>query len=92
VDGQAAPVPAVVRSVAPAGDPTTHRFDVRADLRATSGLRSGLFARLLLPAAAAQPRLTIPAGAVLDRGGLSGVFVVAEGQAHLRWIAWSCLR
>jgi len=87
VDGQVTPIPAVVRSISPAGDPTTHRFDVRADLRSTTGLRSGLFARLLLPADAAPARLTIPTGAVLERGGLSGVFVVAEGKARLRWIA-----
>lgn len=86
VDGQAAGLPAVVRAIAPAGDPTTHRFDLRADLPAAAGLRSGLFARLRLPAAGAS-RLTIPAGAVFDRGGLAGVFVVAEGHARLRWIA-----
>jgi RND family efflux transporter MFP subunit len=87
VDGLPSPLGAVVRSVSPAGDPTTHRFDVRADLRLAAGLRSGLFARLLLPSATAEPRLVVPAGAVMERGGLSGVFVVAEGQARLRWIA-----
>jgi membrane fusion protein, multidrug efflux system len=87
VDGQSAPIAAVVRSVSPAGDPTTHRFEVRADLGAAVGLRSGTFARLVLPAATAEPRLTIPTGATIERGGLSGVFVVADGKAHLRWIA-----
>ena len=87
VDGQATPIPAVVRSISPAGDPTTHRFEVRADLRAAAGLRSGLFARLVLPVATTEPRLIIPAGAVMERGGLSGVFVLADGKARLRWIA-----
>jgi RND family efflux transporter MFP subunit len=87
VDGQPTPLPAVVRSISPGGDPTTHRFDVRADLGSAAGLRSGLFARLVLPSAAAPARLTIPSRAVMERGGLSGVFVVAEGKARLRWIA-----
>jgi RND family efflux transporter MFP subunit len=87
VDGQSAPIAAVVRSLSPAGDPTTHRFEVRADLGSAASLRSGTFARLVLPAATAQPRLTIPSGATIERGGLSGVFVVADGRAHLRWIA-----
>ena len=29
----------------------------------------------------------VPAAAVFERGGLTGVFVVAEGKARLRWIA-----
>jgi hypothetical protein len=29
----------------------------------------------------------VPESAVFRRGGLTGVFVVAEGHAHLRWIA-----
>jgi hypothetical protein len=86
VDG-VGPVTARVRAVAPAGDPTTHRFEVRADLAAAPGLRSGLFGRLLVPAPEAEPRLVVPAAAVFQRGGLTGVFVVAEGRAWLRWIA-----
>jgi RND family efflux transporter MFP subunit len=87
VDGQEAPLPATVRAVSAAGDPATHRFEVRADLPAAPGLRSGLFARLLVPTAGTAPRLVVPAGAVFARGGLSGVFVVAGGEARLRWVA-----
>lgn len=87
VDGQAQPLEAIVRSVSPAGDPTTHRFEVRADLPRAGGLRSGLFARLALASPTAGARLTVPAAAVFERGGLSGVFVVHDGKARLRWIA-----
>jgi RND family efflux transporter MFP subunit len=87
VDGQAGPLTATVTAVAPAGDPTTHRFEVKADLPAASGLRAGLFARLLVPGAAAEPRITVPVDALFDRGGLTGVFVVSDGRAHLRWVA-----
>jgi hypothetical protein len=90
VDGQAAPLTALVRAVSEAGDPATHRVQIRADLPAASGLRSGLFARLALPEGAARPdvaRLTVPADAIVRRGGLTGVYVVREGRARLRWIA-----
>ena len=87
VDGQAAPLVATVSAIAPAGDPTTHRFEVKADLPAASGLRAGLFARLLVPSATADPKLVVPSAAVFERGGLTGVFVAAEGKARLRWIA-----
>jgi RND family efflux transporter MFP subunit len=87
VDGQAEPLAGTVRSVSPAGDPTTHRFEVKADLPPARGLRSGLFARLALPAVPGPERITVPAGALLERGGLTGVFVVAEGRARLRWVA-----
>lgn len=91
VDGQAAPLTAVVRAVSEAGDPVTHRVQLRADLPEAEGLRSGLFARLSLPsgdaAASDAPRLTVPASAVLRRGGLTGVYVISAGRARLRWIA-----
>jgi len=87
VDGQRHALPATLRTVSPAGDPTTHRFEVRAKLPAAKGLRSGLFARLILPAAAGDTRLLVPEACVLRRGGLSGLFVVAEGRARLRWVA-----
>jgi RND family efflux transporter MFP subunit len=87
IDGQAAPLDAAVSAIAPAGDPTTHRFELKADLPAAAGLRAGLFARLLVPGVAAEPVLLVPAAAVFERGGLTGVFVVADGKARLRWIA-----
>jgi hypothetical protein len=76
-----------VTAIAPAGDPTTHRFELKADLPQAQGLRAGLFARLLVPGVAADPKLTVPAEALFERGGLSGVFVVSDGKARLRWVA-----
>ena len=60
---------------------------MRADLPPASGLRSGLFARLLVPSADGNPRILVPQSALFQRGGLHGVFVVAEGTARLRWVA-----
>jgi len=87
VDGQAEPITVTVTTVAPAGDATTHRFEVKASLPATAGLRAGLFARLLVPGQPGEPQVTVPASALFARGGLSGVFVVSEGRARLRWVA-----
>jgi membrane fusion protein, multidrug efflux system len=87
VDGQPGPLQATVRAIAQAGDPATHRFEVRADLPRSAGLRSGLFARLLAPAAEGPATISVPASAVFARGGLTGVFVVADGVARLRWVA-----
>lgn len=87
VDGQPGPLTATVRAVSASGDPATHRFEIRADLPAATALRSGLFARLLVPSPNGAPRLLVPRSAVFQRGGLNGVFVVKEGTARLRWIA-----
>jgi len=86
-DGQPAPLNATVTAVAPAGDPTTHRFEVKADLPGATGLRAGLFARLIVPGVAADPRISVPAAALFERGGLTGLFVVTDGKARLRWVA-----
>jgi RND family efflux transporter MFP subunit len=87
VDGQASPLAVTITAIAPAGDATTHRFELKADLPAASGLRSGLFARLLVPGVTADPRILVPAAAVFERGGLTGVFVATDGKARLRWVA-----
>jgi len=87
VDGQAVPLGATVTAIAPSGDATTHRVELTADLPDAPGLRAGLFARLLVPAAVGESRLTVPATALLERGGLAGVFVVDAGRARLRWAA-----
>ena len=98
VDGQSSPIEATIRAVAPSGDAVTHRAQVRADLPATTGVRSGMFARLRIApapavkgaakgAAAEEARLVVPESALVRRGGLAGVFVVSEGRARLRWIA-----
>jgi RND family efflux transporter MFP subunit len=87
VDGQAAPLAATVTAIAPAGDPTTHRFELKAEIPGAPGLRAGLFARLLVPGVTSEAKLTVPAAAVFERGGLTGVFVVVDGRARLRWIA-----
>jgi len=86
-DGQSRPIEATITAVAPAGDLTTHRFQIKAALPAVRGLRAGTFARLLVPAPAGEARIHVPHAAVFSRGGLDGVFVAEDGKARLRWVA-----
>jgi RND family efflux transporter MFP subunit len=50
----------------------------------------GAFARVRLPGSARAARstggLTVPASALVIRGGLTGVYVAEGGVAHLRWL------
>jgi RND family efflux transporter MFP subunit len=86
-DGQTEPLEATIIAVAPAGDATTHRVEVKASVPAASGLRAGLFARLLVPAPAGDARIRVPSSSVFARGGLNGLFVAEDGKARLRWVA-----
>lgn len=90
IDGQDKTVSAKVASLSPAADPMTHTYTVKLDLAASdvkSGtLRSGAFARVLFPVGT-RVVLAVPAAAVLERAGITGVFVVdAQNVAHYRMV------
>jgi RND family efflux transporter MFP subunit len=88
VDGVPGRLGARVSAVSPAGDAATHRFEVRADLPRAPALRSGLFARVLVTGeGGGEGVLLVPTRALFTRGGLTGVYVVQEGRAFLRWMA-----
>ena len=77
---------ATIVALSPGGDPLSHRSPFRA--RPASGgpaLRSGDFGRIGVKGAGG-PRRAVPRTAVVQRGDLSGVFVVADGRAALRWL------
>jgi RND family efflux transporter MFP subunit len=79
---------AEVIAMSPGGDPLSHRRTVRARVvEGGAGLRSGGFARLAIPADAPPDVVAIPRSAVVERGDLTGAFVVEGGRAHLRWLA-----
>ena len=68
------------------GDPLSHRSAFRA--RPAAGgpaLRSGDFGRIGVKGAGG-PRRAVPRSAVVQRGDLSGVFVLTDGRATLRWL------
>lgn len=85
IDGQAQPVEAKVSRLSPAADPVAHTHLVKLDIDA-KGLRSGAFARVLFPAGE-QTLLQVPQEAVLNRAGITGVFVVGDkGVAEYRMV------
>lgn len=86
---------AEITALTPGGDPLSHRRGLRARVQKLDGeLRSGAFARLVLPAAAGAAQAPsgeaprwVPRSAVVQRGDLTGVFVADGGKARLRWIS-----
>jgi membrane fusion protein, multidrug efflux system len=77
--------PAQVVEIAPAADPRSRSFEVRAELPQGVQAASGLFARLHL-AAQEQTTLLIPQTALVRRGQLHGVYVVEDGLLHYRLV------
>lgn len=85
IDGQEGALTAKVARLSPAADPMTHTYMVKLDVTAP-GLKSGAFARVLFPSGDRQV-LAVPKGALLDRAGIAGVFVVdAQGIAQYRMV------
>jgi RND family efflux transporter MFP subunit len=80
---------AEITALATGGDPVSHRGTFRARIvKGAESLRTGSFARLQLPhAAAPKPDLQVPTSALVLRGELTGVFVAKDGKAELHWLA-----
>lgn len=76
-------VAATVSEIAPAADPVTRTIRVKLDLPGDSGLRSGQFARLLVPVGETVS-VHVPASSVIRRGQLDIVFAVLGERAQLR--------
>lgn len=85
VDALNEEITGVVAEISPAADPVTHTFRVKVDLSATPGLMSGQFARLEVPVGESDALLA-PDSAVVERGQLEILFVVADGHAQLRLV------
>jgi membrane fusion protein, multidrug efflux system len=78
---------AEIVALTPGGDPVSHRRALRARVTsAPAGLRSGTFARLEVAGVEARNGgAWVPRSAIVERGDLTGVFVVRGGRAELRW-------
>lgn len=74
-----------VAEVLPAADAQSRSFEVKLDLAEQGGLSAGLFARVAA-ASSQKSALLIPAAAVLERGQLSGVYVVQDAVLHFRLV------
>jgi len=75
----------VLRRVS-SGNPVTRGFQVKVSLPPTPGLLPGMFGRAEF-IVGQQQAVLIPARAMTDRGGLSGIYVVdAEQGLRFRWL------
>ncbi len=87
-DGDAgqAPVEGVIAQVVPAADPVSHTHLVKIDLPAGVKLSSGNFVRTGF-AVGSRADIRVPAAAVIERAGITGMFVVdAQGIARYRMV------
>ncbi len=74
-----------VNEIAPAADAASRTFRIKVDLPEQAGLRSGQFARLLVPVGESDA-LRVPVSAIVQRGQLEIAFVVTDRQAHLHLV------
>lgn len=86
IDSLPAPLPGRVTRVVPSGDPATRSYQVKIALPETPGLMPGMFGRAGFAIGESKAPV-VPRQALVERGGLRGVFVVdGEGRAHFRWL------
>jgi RND family efflux transporter MFP subunit len=82
----------VLERIVPSGDRQSRTFRFEVVLPNPDGaLKSGMFARVTLPRLTTREALLVPRSALVRRGQLVGVFVVAEDDgerpaARLRWV------
>ena len=74
-----------VTEIGPAADPLSRTAPVKIDLEPNPALRTGQFARVILPLDTATT-LLIPESAVVAFGQMNKVFVLKDGHARLRLV------
>ena len=74
-----------VAEMSPIADPASRTFQVKLDLPASPGLKSGQFARLIVPVGETTT-LRVPALAVVQRGQMEIVFAVEDQRACLHLV------
>jgi RND family efflux transporter MFP subunit len=85
-DAAQAPIEGVIAQIVPAADPVSHTYLVKIDLPAGNGLSSGNFVRVGF-AVGRRQGIRVPATALAERAGITGVFVVdAQGVARYRMV------
>ena len=72
--------------IIPSGDPVTRRYDVEIALPAELKAFPGMFGRAHF-IIGTDAVVLVPSGAILERGGLTGVFVIDDSDtARFRWL------
>lgn len=85
VDGLSGELTGTVSEIAPAADSVSRTVRVKVDIPAQPGLSSGQFARLSV-SVGENNALRVPVSAVVERGQLEIVFVVADQHAQLHLV------
>lgn len=77
--------PATVAEIEPAADPRSRSFQLKAELPPEAKVAAGFFARVIFPGSK-HSALLVPSGAVVERGQLTGVYVVADSVLRYRLV------
>lgn len=86
LDGLTEPIKGKVSRRVPSGHPVSRSYQVMIALPEVAGLLPGMFGRAAF-ALGNNAALALPKSALIERGGLQGVFVVdGQGQARFRWL------
>ena len=86
IDALGAPLQGEVLRLVSSGDPVTRGFQVKVSIPPTQGLLPGMFGRAQF-ATGTRKVVVVPTAALVDRGGLTGVYVVdADGLMRFRWL------
>lgn len=85
VDGVTGELTGRISEIAPSADPVSRTFRVKMDLPEKPGLMSGQFARLMVPLGESNS-LRVPVSAVVQRGQMEIVFVIANQHAQLHLV------
>lgn len=85
IDASQKDMTAIVSELSPAADPASRTVTVKLDLPDTPGLRAGMFGRLEVPTGE-ERSVVVPSAAIVRRGQLETVFVVADRTARLRLV------
>ena len=75
----------ILREIVASADPQSRSFEIKLDLGPVPGLSAGLFARVQAPSVM-TPALLVPTRALVERGQLVGVYVVADGRLQFRLV------
>jgi RND family efflux transporter MFP subunit len=85
VDALQRDLPAVVSELSPSADPVSRTLLVKLDLPKEPELRPGMFGRLVVRTGEERV-VSVPSGAIVQRGQMELVFVVDHQQARLRLV------
>jgi membrane fusion protein (multidrug efflux system) len=84
-DGASGDLTGVVSEIAPSADPVSRTFRVKLDLSKPGELKSGQFARLIVPIGE-NNSVRVPNSAVVQRGQLEIIFVAENQRARMHLV------